>query len=195
MVTFISIGNEAFADSAFLKGKVLDTEGHPVAGAKITLHDQDHDEYKTGKSDAKGEFEIEHEQCNSLTFEVQPPPKSWLTPARYAHVTGDMSKHFIVKLHPGFKVSGRLKASGQALKGLDIRFIGHEGSGHSSTVHGGGSTKTKGDGSFSLLLTPGKKTIEIRNNKYAGLAELYQHEVTITGDTELPEMTLPTHAK
>lgn len=169
----------------------MDKHGKPVNGAKIVVHDEDHDEYHSGKSNVKGEFEVEHMPCKNMAFDVLPPEKLALSPAHYGHVTGELSKHFIVQLHQGFRVTGRILSGGQGLKGIDIKFNAHESAGHSDTIHGGGYTTTKGDGSFSLLLTPGKKVMEIRNDRYAKLSPIYQHEVTITGETTLPEMSLP----
>lgn len=186
-----AFSEEEESSSLFLKGKVLDSQGHSVAGAKVVVHDEDHNDYKIGKSNAQGEFEVEHQQCNHLSFDVLPPPKLELSPAHYANVTGELSKHFIVQLKHGFKVSGRILSAGKGLKGIDIKFNAHEQSGKAGIIHGGGFTTTKGDGSFALLLTPGKKVIEIRNDRYPKLSPLYQHEVTITGDTILPEISLP----
>lgn len=186
-----SLAEREEIESHFLKGKVMDPKGHPVNGAKIVVHDEDHDEYHTGKSNDKGEFEVEHTPCKALAFDVLPPVKLALSPAHYGNVKGELSKHFIVQLHQGFKVSGRITSEGQALKGIDIKFNAHESAGRSDTIHGGGYTTTKGDGTFSLLLAPGKKVIEIRNDRYPKLSPLYQHEVTISGETALPEISLP----
>lgn len=180
------------AESTFLKGKVLDAEGKPVGGAKIIVHDEDKAEDSSGKSDGKGNFAVEHEPCNSLSFDVVPNPKSGYSRAHYAHVSGEQSKHFIVQLHKGFKVSGRILAEGGGVKGLEVKFIGKdEGVGTSHVVHGGGVATTDGDGEYELLLTPGKKLVQIKNELYSNLSPVYQHEVTITSDTKLPDMTLP----
>ena len=178
-------------ESHFLKGKVMDNHGKPVNGAKIVVHDEDHDEYHSGKSNANGEFEVEHTPCHNLAFDVLPPVKLALSPAHYGQVKGELSKHFIVQLRQGFKVSGRILSGGQPLKGIDIKFNAHDQSARSDTIHGGGYTSTKGDGTFSLLLAPGKKIMEIRNDRYKDLSPLYQHEANITGETTLPEISLP----
>lgn len=177
-----------FAENADLKGKVVDQEGQPVSGAKVILHDEDSNEELSGRSDGKGKFEIEHPLCSTLSFDVVPPSKSGLSSAHYCHVSGELTKYFNVQLHRGFHVTGRVLAEGQGIKGLQIKIIGQE---HDATVHGGGNTETKGNGEYSLFLTPGKKTIQIKNEVYSNLSPLYQHEFTITGDTRLPDMTLP----
>ena len=179
------------ADSALLKGKVLNADGMPVGGVKIVIHDEDTHAEISGHSDRHGDFEIEHPQCSTLSFDVLPPDKSGLTTAHYSHVAGEMSKHFIVRLVRGFRVTGRVLAEGQGIKGLEIRAIGQEGQGSSAAIHGGGVAHTRGDGEYSLLLTPGMKTIQIKNDIFSNLSPLYQHEFTITGDMRLPDMTLP----
>ncbi|MBX9688290.1 MAG: carboxypeptidase-like regulatory domain-containing protein [Candidatus Obscuribacterales bacterium] len=177
-------------ESTLLKGKVLDSAGKPISGAKIIIHNEDSHQELSGRSDGDGDFEIEHAPCSSLSFDVIPSKKSGFTSAHYAHVGGESSKHFIVQLHKGFQVSGRVLAEGQGIKGLEIHAFGHEPGTH-STVHGGGKTKSNNNGEFTLFLTPGKKTIQIKNDIYSNLSPVYQHEFTITGDTRLPDMTLP----
>ena len=173
-----------------LKGKVVDLDGHPVAGAKIIAHNLDTQEEIDGRSNGKGDFEIDHPECSALSFDVYPPAKAELTSAHYSHVSGELSKHIIVQLHKGFKVTGRVLAEGQGIKGLEIKVTGAEQGAH-ATVHGGGTSHTKGNGEYSFILTPGKKVFQIKNELYSNLAPVYQHEFTITGDTRLPDMNLP----
>ncbi len=194
----LAFGSAAFAqqeeavEEIFLKGKVVDAEGHPVGGAKIVIHDEDTRHDTSGRADGEGDFEIKHDPCTTMSFDVIPSEKSGLTVSHYANVAGESTKHFIVQLHKGFKVTGRVLAGNQGIKGLDIIIIGQdEANGKKGTVHGGGSTKTKAKGEYALVLTPGKKTVQIKNELYANLSPLYQHEFTITGDTRLPDMTLP----
>jgi hypothetical protein len=182
---------EMIPDEVLLKGKVVNADGKPLGGAKIVIHNEDTRKDQSGKSNGDGDFEIEHEKCSFLSFYVFPPSeKSGLTTAHYSHVVGELSKHYIVKLHHGFRVTGRILAEGQGVKGLEIKAISRDGDG-TSTIHGGGLTHTRGDGEYTLLLTPGKKSIQIKNEIFSNLAPLYEHEFTITGDTRLPDMTLP----
>ncbi len=186
------VAQEEQAEEILLKGKVTDAEGHPVGGAKIVIHNEDKNLDTTGKSDGEGNFEIEHDKCSTLSFDVFPSGKSGLTTSHYSHVAGESTKHFIVQLHRGFRVSGRVLAGGQGIKGLEINVIGQDDANSSrGTVHGGGNTKTKAKGEYLLMLTPGKKTVQIKNELYSNLSPVYQHEFTITGDTRLPDMTLP----
>lgn len=185
-------GTSVFAaDSALLRGKVLNSEGNPVAGAKIVMHDEDSGKTLNGHSDRKGNFEIDHPLCSTLFFEVLPPEKSGLASAYYSHVTGESSQHFIVKLHRGFHISGRILAEGEGVKGLEIIVKGREGEGSGNTIHGGGRTVSRADGEYSLFLTPGKKVLQIKNDVFSNLSPVYQHEFTVTGDMQLPDMSLP----
>ena len=177
-----------------LKGKVVDIDGKPVGGAKIMVHNLDTHEELDGRSNGKGYFEIDHPKCTALSFDVFPPTKSELSSAHYSRVSGELSKHIIVQLHKGFRVTGRVLAEGQGIKGLEIKVVGTDAGAH-ATVHGGGITRTKGNGEYSFILTPGKKIFEIKNDVYSNLAPVYQHEFTITGDTRLPDMNLPLSTK
>lgn len=190
IVLFIGSGTAVSAQEATrLKGKVIDVEGHPLAGVRIVIHNGDKNEEVSGRSNGKGNFSLEHSPSSSLSFDVYPPEKLGLTAAHYSNVSGEFSKHFIVKLHKGFRVTGRVLAEGQGVKNLQVRAFGQDGA--DATVHGGGLTSTRGNGEFVLLLTPGKKTIQIRNDVYSNLSPLYQHEFTVTSDMCLPDMTLP----
>lgn len=186
----LSIAQDA---PTLLKGKIIDSDGNPVAGAKIVLHDEERDEKKSGKTNSKGEFAIEHQACSFVSFDAMPPKKSGLTSAHYSHVSGEVSKHVIVRLHKGFLVSGRILSEGRGVKGLEVKAIATEKGkhGNDSTIHGGGKSVTDSEGNYTLTLTPGKKTIQIKNELYSNLSPLYQHEFTITGDSKLPDMTLP----
>lgn len=186
----IQIGVFAEEEKVFLKGKVHDSDGSPVGGAKIVIHNEDREESINGRSNGKGVFQIEHPRCSTLSFDVIPSAKSGLSSAHYSHVSGELSKYFNVLLHRGFRVTGRVMAEGQGVKGLEIKVFGQD-SESGATVHGGGIAHTKGNGEYSFLLTPGKKTFQIKNDIYANLSPLYQHEFTITGDIRLPDMTLP----
>jgi hypothetical protein len=177
-------------DTALLEGKVVNAEGKPVGGARIVVYNEDTRSEKSGRSDRRGDFEIAHPLCSALSFDVFPPEKCALASAHYAHVSGEMTKHFIVKLASGFHVTGRVLAEGQGVKGLEIKVFPQSSQG-SDTVHGGGSARTKAEGEYSLYLTPGQKTIQIKNDLYSNLSPLYQHEFKITQDTRLPDMTLP----
>jgi len=196
-ITVLSCANSDAAlsqeqeETTKLQGKIVNSEGRPIGGARIVVHDDDSRTVINGRSDGDGDFEIKHEPCTSLTFDVFPPEKTGLATAHYAQVAGDITKHFIVQLHKGFRVTGRVLAEGQGLRGLEITALGHEGEGHSATIHGGGDTHTKYNGEFTLILTPGKKILQIKNEMYSNLSPVYQHEFTITGDVRLRDMTLP----
>lgn len=192
VVAVSSLNQLAIAESSALKGRVLDSEGNPIAGVKIVVHDEDRQEETTGRSDGKGNFEVKHEPCNLLSFDVFPSHKSGFSHAHYAHVSGEVTKQFIVRLHKGFEVTGRILAEGEGIKGLEIKIIGKDdGNGTSHSIHGGGVTKTKNGGEYAFHLTPGKKILQIKNDVYSNLSPIYQHEITITGDVRLPDMTLP----
>ena len=181
----------ALAEDVLLKGKVVNVEGQGIPGVKIILKDEDHNEEKSCKTDGQGSFEIEHESCSTVSVDVKPSPRSGYTAAHYSHVAGDLTKTFIVKLQKGYHVSGRILAEGHGVKGLEVRAISQDDDKNRSTIHGGGVTHSKNNGEYEFLLTPGKKIIQIKNEIYSNMSPLYQHEFVITGQTRLPDMTLP----
>ncbi len=194
VLSYASVGaglSQEQEEATKLQGKIVNSEGRPVAGARIILHDDESRAVVNGRSDADGDFEISHEPCSTMSFDVFPPEKTGLATAHYAQVAGDITKHFIVQLHKGFRVTGRVLAEGQGLRGLEITATGNEGEGHSATIHGGGATRTRNNGEFTLILTPGKKIFQIKNELYSNLSPVYQHEFTITTDVHLPDMKLP----
>ncbi|MBY0549927.1 MAG: hypothetical protein K2W95_21820 [Candidatus Obscuribacterales bacterium] len=179
-----------------LKGRVLSPEHHPVSGAKIFVHDEETGDDVKGSSDGKGHFAIKHAECNFFSFVVVPPPESGLSRAHFEHVSGEAGKHFIVQLRRGFVVTGRITSGGVGIKGLHVRFSANDdGMTNAEVVHGGGITTTGRNGEFELTLTPGQKIIEIRNDRYRDIAAITTQQVTVSGDTKLPDFVLPNREK
>jgi hypothetical protein len=179
-------------EQMMLKGKVLSPEHHPVAGAKIFIHDEENGAEIKGSSDGKGKFSIKHAACSFFSFDVIPPSNASLSRAHFQHVSGEAGKHFIVQLHKGFAVTGRVVAGGVGIKGLLVKAAPNDTSmSNVEVVHGGGATRTGRNGEFQLVLTPGQKIIEISNDRYSDLATAARHPVAISGDTRVPDINLP----
>lgn len=178
-------------EQSFLKGRIFDQQNNPVSKAKIIIEDDRNLEKYSGLSDGEGYFKVKYDACDSLSFCVVPPPKSSLCRAEFRHVNGETAKHFIVRLHRGFKVSGRITYKGSGLKDLDIDFYGSEKDSVTDNVHGGGHTTTHTNGEFALLLTPGKKTIQITNNVYSNVPASFKQSYVITRDCRLAEIAIP----
>jgi uncharacterized GH25 family protein len=195
-LTSVSL-SPAYAEAVMmLKGRVLNPEHHPVAGAKIFVHDEETGADARGDSDRKGHFSIKHSECNYFSFDVVPPANSGLSRAHFQHVSGEAGKHFIVQLHRGFVVSGRVVANGAPVKGIRVKITANEPNMTTAeAVHGGGHATTGKNGEFMLTITPGQKIIEVLNDKYADLAKTIKQQVSVSGDTQLPEIVLPVREK
>lgn len=170
-----------------LKGKILDEQGNPVPKSKIVLHLEDDGSSYHGQSDGKGNFKLEFPKCHFISFEVNPPKKSGLARARFQHLSGEATKHFMVRLHHGFLVQGRVIGHNAGLKGVKV----HVTDPHDKDVHASGTAITGGGGQFSMRLTPGNKLFEIVNDRFSDLSGSTQQHVTITGDTSLPDLVVP----
>lgn len=170
-----------------LKGRILDEHDHPVPKARIVMHVEDDGTTYSGQSDGKGNFKIEFPSCHFISFDVNPPKKSGLARARFQHLSGDATKHFMVRLHHGFEVRGRVIAGNSALKGLTI----HVSDPHGRDVHAGGTATTGGGGEFTLMLTPGEKVLEVVNHKFSDLPGSIHQRISISADTTLPDIVIP----
>lgn len=180
-----------FADrNPLLKGKVVDQQGAPVKGAKIICRNIDGGHIVTGSSDGHGAFVLEHLPCNHMSFKVIPPMKTSLTSARFESVPGDSNKQFIVQLHRGFFVRGKVTGGNKGLKGLKLKFIAADIKNKDEAVHGGAEATTDSTGDFSVVLTPGQKQIEIHNTRYPQWQEVTRQQCQITDDASLPEIKL-----
>ncbi len=175
-----------------LKGRVINQENQPVAGAKIVIHDEENGGEIKGEADGKGKFAIKHDECSYFSFDVIPPGNSSLSRAHFQHVSGESGKHFIVQLHKGFAIKGRVIAGGVGIKGLVVKVSPNDTSmTNVEVVHGGGTTLTGRNGEYQLTLTPGQKLIEIRNDRYSDLSTSTQQQVAVSGDTRIPDIVLP----
>lgn len=179
-------------DPLFLKGRVLNQEQRPVSGAKIVILDEESGEQMKGESDGKGRFAVKHAACHNFSFSVVPPANSGLSRANFQHVSGEAGKHFIVQLHRGFAVSGRVVADGAGLKGLLVKVSANDQTmTNSEAAHGGGSCRTGKNGEYQMVLTPGQKIIEIKNDRYTNLSATIQQQLAVSGDTRIPDIVLP----
>lgn len=160
-----------------ISGRVLDPAGKPAANLPVVLHDNEELSLK-GKTSEDGEFEIGHESASSLTLEVQPPIRSGFASVRVENLPGRENRKVIVRLRPGFTVSGRVEHGGKGVKGVTVtvsaasraRSTNESGQSdsHNDKNHGGGAAITGRDGTFVLNLTAGPKKLTILTNTKEG---------------------------
>lgn len=58
-------------------------------------------------------------------------------------------------------------------------------------VYDGGLAITGRNGTFTMVLTPGHKKIEITNTHFEELEGTTEMEIDVTGDKQLPEIEIP----
>lgn len=168
-ITLASEANQCiFAKNGpMISGRITDSTGKPIPHVSVRLWLEDLGLSSSQLSDANGYFEIEHKLCKSCTLEVVPNQNKGLASALIERIPGDSTRKIIVELKNGFLVCGRVIHDGKGLNGIALRVFasGHDNASHSQ-VHGGGTALTKKDGSYSLILTPGPKTLVAVNNHY-----------------------------
>ncbi|HEY9778470.1 MAG TPA: carboxypeptidase-like regulatory domain-containing protein [Planktothrix sp.] len=179
----------SFADDDLtIGGRISDHAKEPVAGAQVRLLDQDGSVIKSTNCFSDGSFSISHKACGKCSLEIVPDEKTGLATALIENVAGDKNRDFVVELHQGFQVAGRVSADGKGLRGLTVKVTAVES--ENQHVHGGGYAKTSKDGRFHMTLTPGVKQLIVLNQRYPDMAADQSIQFTVTADVELPDIVL-----
>jgi hypothetical protein len=188
-----------FADEEELHkigGRVIDHLKRPVSGANVRLYDEEGDVLKADRSESDGSFDLSHKPSgNKCLLEVIPREDSGLASALIEGVPGDKDRSFVVELHQGFSVSGRIEHAGKGLKGIVVKVSPALSHTEHTDVHGGGFAVTGRDGRFHMTLTPGNKHLEIYNEKYGDLSRRFESSFTVTAALSLPDVMLPASAQ
>jgi len=167
-----------------------------MAKIRVCLRNTASGQEHCNKTDKQGRFMLLNNFQGDCCLEVTPVVKSGLSHALIERVPGQQTRQFVVQLKHGFNISGRVVYKGRGVKGMIVKVIpAHSGSEADSSVHGGALTTTAGDGSFRVVLTPGEKSLVVINERYNGLAPELKQTVEITGDTRMPDITLPLVSK
>lgn len=172
-----------------LSGRIVEGNGRGLAGVSVLLWDEEGDLSLSSRTDNEGEFSFEHKPCGPLTLEVLPPLKAGYASVLLESLPGKVSRKLIVKLRPGFVVSGRVEHQGKGLKGVIVRVSPGTKEGPDS-AHGGGAATTAKDGSFSLILTAGQKKLTILNTRYQALTRSIEKEFVVHGEEQLGDFSL-----
>ena len=178
-------------EQLYVNGKVTDQHNNPVAGAKLFLKDKASGKRLIAEANSRGDFQLKHPPTVRESLEVIPPSKTGLAQAFLDNISGERTKHVIVQLKKGFSVDGRVLVDGKGAKGVWVTVVPQTTKGMNDPIHGGGRTITDGSGSYHLVLTPGRKKMLLTNDRYEHVAGEAWHEVTITGDTAMPDLSLP----
>lgn len=170
-----------------VSGKVTDSHGLPVKGAKLTLIDMQSRERVSGKTDKDGHFEISHEPGKTEALQVIPPAKTGLAQAIITNIPGDEGRHVLVSLKPGLWVTGRVVSSGYPLKGVRVKVIGRG----NDAMHDGGEAQTNGRGQYALSVTPGEKVFEVSEVRDSAVIGLHRQKHRVTTGGALPDIEVP----
>jgi len=172
-------------------GRITNATKKPCANVEVRVLDENGDLLKSDNSDSEGKFSCEHKVCHKCMLEIVPADKTGLATALIENVVGDKNRSFIIELHHGFVVSGRVTAEGKGLKGVVVKVspVESEPAGHD--VHGGGFATTGRDGRFHMTLTPGEKKLQIYNTKYDDLEKRVTQHFTVTSELSLDDVVLP----
>jgi hypothetical protein len=176
-------------------GRITNATKKPCADVEVRVLDEYGNILKSDNSDDEGQFSCEHKVCHKCMLEIIPGEKTGLATALIENVAGDKSRSFMIELHHGFVVSGRITAEGKGLKGIIVKVspVESESTGHD--IHGGGFAITGRDGRFHMTLTPGEKKLHVYNTKYDDLAKGMTHRFTVTSEVSLSDVVLSAAAK
>lgn len=170
------------AKKFLLSGRIVDADGRPHAGMPLYVWEIDGDFAQETRSDGNGEFEVQHDEVKPLTLEVNPPLNSGLAQALIPNLPGTENRKVVVTLKPGNLVTGKVMHAGKPLKGIILRVNSHGPSDNAShSIHAGGATITKSDGTFSMNLIDGVKKMYMVNDQYQGLPRAKEHVFTVDG--------------
>lgn len=185
-------GSNALADDDMkvVAGRVTDPSHQPFDGAEVKLLDEHGAVLKEVSTDSSGSFLLPHKPCRTCVLEVTPPRKTGLASALIEDVPGDTNRNFVIALHKGFAVTGRVTHDGKGLKGICVKVVPRMDPRKPTNVHDGGMAYTGRDGRFRLILTPGRKHFEVVNDRYTELIGHYEHDATITGEHNIADWNL-----
>jgi hypothetical protein len=175
-----------------LVGRVMDANMKPLGSVQLKVTSPDTNLKITADTKRDGSFEISHDPCKICQIDVLPPKGSNLAPARLDNVSGESTRRLIVQLHEGIEISGRILGNGKGLKGVQVSLVpADESSSSSPSVHGSGSVTTGKDGSFSMLVTTGKKKVTVANDRYPRFAKSFETQIDVTAGGNIPDISLP----
>ena len=188
LLNFLSVG-PGLAESertVVLAGKVMSSQNLPVAHATVILTDAETKERLFDTTDRHGQFKIAHKPTIDESLQVIPPLKSELAQVIIRQMPGEEDRHLLISAKRGFLISGRIVAGGKPMKGAEITVVPRD----ADTVHSGGQTATDGRGYYSLVLTPGDKTLEITGSSAKQMNGVLHQKISVTNDKQIADLTL-----
>lgn len=176
--------------SADFRGKVTDEANKPLAHVKIRLTDKVTGKVKTSSSNGQGLFWISTQSPHPLAMEFEPAEKKGLATALFDNLPAREDRQLFVHLAKGFPVTGRVTFGGRALKSMLVRALPEPPDDEHEKIYGVGKATSAGDGTFRMVLTPGRKRLVIYNTLYSNIAKESNRPITVTSDLPLGDIDL-----
>lgn len=177
-------------NSADLRGKVTDPSNAPLSRVKIRLTDSVSGESKTTSTNGEGQFWISADWPHNLMLEIEPAPKLGLAGAVFDDLPAREDRQLIVHLARGFAVDGRVTYGGNPLKGMQVRVFPADDQDEHQKIYGRAKATTGGNGAFHMLVSPGRKSLVIINERYSNIERKTIREITVTADVAAGDIDL-----
>jgi len=174
-----------------ISGTVSTAAKKPMPGVQVVLLNQTGVQLASGVTGERGGFSFKHTLCRRCILQIMPNMDTHYACAVIENIPGDANRNFLLSLQRGFTVSGRVISGKRGLKGVGLKAISLDTNAEGKKVHDGGLAITARNGTFSMILTPGHKKIEISNDRYPELESLTEMTVDVTGDAQLPDIEIP----
>ncbi len=145
----------------------------------------------SGVTGERGGFSFKHTLCRRCTLQILPNMDTHCACAVIENIPGDANRNFLLSLQRGFSVSGRVVSGKKGLKGIGLKAISQDSNADGKKVYDGGLAITGRNGTFTMILTPGHKKIEIHNDHYSELEGITEITIDVTGDAKLPDTEIP----
>ncbi len=162
-----------------------------MPGVQVILLNQTGVQLATGVTGERGGFSFKHTLCRRCTLQILPNLDTHYACAVIENIPGDANRNFLLSLQRGFTVSGRVVSGKKGLKGVGLKATSLDPGAEGKKVYDGGLAITARNGTFTMILTPGHKKIELNNQKYSELEAITEMTTDVTGDATLPDIEIP----
>lgn len=189
-----SLSAPAFAEdepTPIISGTISTAAKKPMPGVQVILLNQTGVQLSSGVTGERGGFSFKHTLCRRCTLQVLPNLDTHYACAVIENIPGDTNRNFLLSLQRGFTVTGRVVSGKKGLKGIGLRAISMDPNTDGKKVYDGGLAITGRNGTFTMILTPGHKKIEITNSHFSELEGTTEMTIDVIGDAQLPDIEIP----
>ncbi len=193
-ILVFSLSAPAFAEdepTPIISGTISTAAKKPMPGVQVILLNQTGVQLSSGVTGERGGFSFKHTLCRRCTLQVLPNLDTHYACAVIENIPGDTNRNFLLSLQRGFTVTGRVVSGKKGLKGIGLRAISLDPNTDGKQVYDGGLAITGRNGTFTMILTPGHKKIEITNSHFSELEGSTEMTIDVIGDAQLQEIEIP----